>query len=50
MYSQRDIRLTRAYLEAEALFQALKQPGTGQLSDAAEIEATRDGRHAVFTG
>ena len=47
---QRDIRETDLYREAEALYRALRQPGTGQISDAAEVHVSPDGRHAVFAG
>src|SRR5262245_28748116 len=43
-----DIRETALYREAEALYTALRQPGTGQVSDAAEICVSPDGQHAVF--
>src|SRR5712671_3848849 len=45
---QRDIRSTVLYQEAEALFRILRQPGTGQISDAAEGHASPDGQQAVF--
>jgi dipeptidyl aminopeptidase/acylaminoacyl peptidase len=44
----RDIRETALYREAEALYNTLRQPGTGQISDAAEIHASPDGQYAVF--
>src|ERR1700733_13929661 len=47
---QKDMRQTLLYREAEALCEALRQPGTGQISDAAEVHASPDGRYAVFAG
>lgn len=47
---QKDIRETSLYREAEALYKALRQPGTGQISDAAEVDVSPDGRTAVFAG
>jgi dipeptidyl aminopeptidase/acylaminoacyl peptidase len=47
---QRDLRATDLYKEIEALCTAIRQPGTGQLSDALDIHASPDGRHAVFAG
>lgn len=47
---QRDIRRTALYQEAERLHQTLRQPGSGQVSDAAEVHASPDGRYAVFAG
>jgi dipeptidyl aminopeptidase/acylaminoacyl peptidase len=46
----RDLRATDLYKEIEALCTAIRQPGTGQLSDAVEINAAPDGRQAVFAG
>src|SRR5688572_13459816 len=47
---QRDIRDTTLYGEAATLYRALHRPGSGQISDAAEICASPDGRYAAFTG
>jgi dipeptidyl aminopeptidase/acylaminoacyl peptidase len=47
---QKDIRDTPLYGEAEALVKALRQPGTGQISDLADLNAAPDGKHAVFAG
>jgi dipeptidyl aminopeptidase/acylaminoacyl peptidase len=47
---QRDIRETALYRDAEALFRTIRQPGTGQISDAAELDVAPDGRSAVFAG
>jgi len=46
----KDLRNSDLYREAEALHTALRQPGTGQISDAAEVHVTADGAMAVFTG
>ena len=45
-----DIRQTCLYAEAEAIFQNIRRPGTGQISDAFEIHPSRDGTFAVFAG
>lgn len=47
---KKDIRQTELYRETESLYKAIRQPGTGQVSDAAEIHASPDGKHALFTG
>ncbi len=47
---ERDLRGTDLYKEIEALVASLRQPGTGQLSDAVEVNASPDGRFAVFAG
>src|SRR6266478_944735 len=47
---ERDLRATDLYLEIEALCKTIRQPGTGQISEAVEIHASPDGRHAVFAG
>jgi dipeptidyl aminopeptidase/acylaminoacyl peptidase len=46
----KDIRETALYQEAEALYKRLRQPGTGQISDAAGCHVSPDGRCAVFAG
>jgi dipeptidyl aminopeptidase/acylaminoacyl peptidase len=46
----RDIRGTALYKEAEALYRALRQPGTGQISDVQELHVSPDGHCAVFAG
>ena len=46
---QRDVRQSALYREAEALYRSLCRPGTGQISDAAELHASPDGQHAVFS-
>lgn len=45
-----DIRTTDLYQQIEALCKTLRQPGTGQISDAAEVHASADGKYVVFTG
>lgn len=47
---RKDLRETGLFREAEALYRALGRPGGEQVSDASEICASPDGRHAVFTG
>lgn len=47
---QKDIRATALYQEAQALNRLLRQPGTGQISDAAEVSVAPDGKYAVFAG
>jgi dipeptidyl aminopeptidase/acylaminoacyl peptidase len=47
---ERDIRATDLYKEIETLCTSIRQPGTGQVSDAVEIHASPDGRQAVFAG
>ena len=45
-----DIRETALYREAETLYRTLRQPGTGQISDAAEVHVAPDGQLVVFAG
>jgi dipeptidyl aminopeptidase/acylaminoacyl peptidase len=47
---QNDARADPLYLEAEVLHTKLRQPGTGQISDATEVHVAPDGRYAVFAG
>jgi dipeptidyl aminopeptidase/acylaminoacyl peptidase len=47
---EKDIRATELYRETETLWRALRQPGTGQISDAAEVHVSPDGQHVVFAG
>ena len=47
---KKDLRDTPLYQEVEALFQAFRQPGSGQISDAAEVHPSPDGKYAVFSG
>jgi dipeptidyl aminopeptidase/acylaminoacyl peptidase len=46
----RDLRATALYQESEDLYRTLRQPGTGQISDASDIHVAPDGRHAIFAG
>jgi dipeptidyl aminopeptidase/acylaminoacyl peptidase len=46
----KDIRQTALYQQAESLYRTLKQPGTGQISDATDVHVSPDGKHAVFAG
>lgn len=48
--SSRDLRNTDLYKEAEELYTHFHRPGTGQISDIAEIHASPDGKHAAFAG
>ena len=43
-----DIRDTALYQEAEDFYTAVRRPGTGQISDAAEVQPCADRQHAVF--
>jgi dipeptidyl aminopeptidase/acylaminoacyl peptidase len=45
-----DIRNTRLYGEAEALYNALRAPGSGQISDASELDVSPDGQSVMFAG
>ncbi|WP_129774842.1 S9 family peptidase [Peristeroidobacter soli] len=47
---ERDLRTTALYGEIATLFNTFRQPGTGQISDAAEVNASPDGTRAVFAG
>jgi dipeptidyl aminopeptidase/acylaminoacyl peptidase len=47
---RKDNRAAALYQEAEALYKALRQPGTGQISDATEVHVSPNGEHAVFAG
>jgi dipeptidyl aminopeptidase/acylaminoacyl peptidase len=46
---ERDIRNSPLYQEAEELHRILRQPGTGNISDAADVAVSPDGRTAVFS-
>ena len=46
----RDIRGTDLYQQAQAIYTTLRKPGTGQISDAAEVNVSPDGQQAVFAG
>ena len=45
-----DIRASDLYREINSVNEALRQPGTGQISDAAEVHVSPDGTQAVFAG
>jgi dipeptidyl aminopeptidase/acylaminoacyl peptidase len=47
---QNDIRNTELYAEAETVFTAIRQPGTGQINDAADVSVSADGAQVVFAG
>lgn len=47
---KRDIRQSELFREAEAIYCSCRQPGTGLISDASDVHAAPDGRHAVFSG
>lgn len=47
---RRDVRETSLYQEAESLFRSLRQPGTGQISDAMEVHACAHADGVVFAG
>jgi dipeptidyl aminopeptidase/acylaminoacyl peptidase len=47
---QSDTRETALYREAEGLHRTFRQPGTGQISEATEVNVSPDGRVAVFSG
>src|SRR4051812_33799357 len=47
---RRDIRGTNLFLEAKAIYESTRQPGSGQIFDAADLNVSPDGRYAVFTG
>jgi len=46
----RDLRGTALWREAEALFARARGPGSGQISEAVELEVAPDGRWAVCAG
>src|ERR1700730_5567883 len=46
----KDIRDTPLYRQAKEIHEALRQPGTGRISDGAEAHVSPDGRRAVFSG
>jgi dipeptidyl aminopeptidase/acylaminoacyl peptidase len=45
-----DIRASDLYREINTVNEALRQPGTGQISDAAEVHVSPDSTQAVFAG
>lgn len=47
---KKDIRDTALYQHTETLFRTLRQPGTGKISDAAEVHVSPCGNRAVFAG
>jgi dipeptidyl aminopeptidase/acylaminoacyl peptidase len=47
---EKDERLTSLFADAEAAMRALRRPGTGQLSDAAEVSLAPDGGRIAFSG
>jgi len=47
---QKNILNTPEYQEAEAFYRAVRQPGSGQISDVSEIHVAPSGQHAVFSG
>jgi len=47
---KRDLRATPLYREAASLHQRLRRPGSGQISDAVELQASPVAREAVFAG
>jgi len=48
--SSRDLRDTDLYREGQEIYTHFHRPGTGQISDIAEIHASPDGKHAAFAG
>lgn len=47
---QRDIRATALYQEAERLHTLIRRPGSGQISDAADLHVAPDGEHVAYAG
>ena len=47
---QRDLRETALYQEIAELCTLMRKPGTGQISDAADVHVSPDGTQAVFAG
>jgi dipeptidyl aminopeptidase/acylaminoacyl peptidase len=47
---EKDIRNAPLFREIETLVATLRRPGTGQISDAAEVHCSPDGKFAVFAG
>jgi dipeptidyl aminopeptidase/acylaminoacyl peptidase len=43
-------RIETLFAQAKAIYEDLYQPGTGQISDAAELNVSTDGRFATFAG
>ncbi|HEY0341207.1 MAG TPA: prolyl oligopeptidase family serine peptidase, partial [Steroidobacteraceae bacterium] len=46
----KDSRTSESFQEAASLYSAIRQPGAGQISDAAEIHVAPSGSQAVFSG
>jgi dipeptidyl aminopeptidase/acylaminoacyl peptidase len=46
---QRDIRNRPLFEEASALYLTMRRPGTGQVSDAVDLNASKDGQTVVFS-
>lgn len=46
----RDLRSTALYRQVEQFYATLHAPGTGQVTDAADLAVSPDGRRASFTG
>jgi len=47
---RRDIRQSKLFAEAEDLYRSVRQPGSGQICDAADVHVSPDGQHALFAG
>ena len=47
---KKDTRPSDLYHEIKVLCEMLRQPGTGQISDAADVHVSPDGTQAVFAG
>jgi dipeptidyl aminopeptidase/acylaminoacyl peptidase len=47
---KRDLRGTKLFREVEELYSVLRRPGSGQISDAADIDISPDGNTIAFTG
>jgi len=47
---QRDLRQSSLFKDAEALYESLRRPRTGQISDATELHVSPDGERVVFAG
>jgi dipeptidyl aminopeptidase/acylaminoacyl peptidase len=49
-FSNADLRETQLYKTVETFFTEIHAPGEGQATDAADLTASPDGRHAAFAG
>jgi dipeptidyl aminopeptidase/acylaminoacyl peptidase len=47
---QKDIRATALYQEAELLQTLIRRPGSGQISDAADLHVSPDGERVAYAG